>query len=156
MVHTVAMTIINRFALFLSFSLFLASCKTDNKQITSDMIHFPPSGGGQADNAPVITFDSSTCNFGTLAIGEKFPHTFRFTNTGKSALIISNATATCGCTVPEYPKQPLAPGKTGIIHVVFNSTGKSGMQNKIITLTTNTFKGNEELHLVGNVKPKNK
>ncbi|MFM6954742.1 MAG: DUF1573 domain-containing protein [Sphingobacteriaceae bacterium] len=80
---------------------------------------------------------------------------FFFTNTGKSALIISSAAATCGCTVPEYPKEPLAPGKTGIIHVVFNSTGKSGMQNKTITLTTNTFKGNEELHLVGNVKPKN-
>ncbi|MFM7726953.1 MAG: hypothetical protein ACKO7B_09630, partial [Flavobacteriales bacterium] len=68
------------------FTLFAAtllhSCKTDNKQTTSDMIHFPPSGGGSAENAPIITFDSTTCRFGTLAIGEKYPHTFRFTNTG--------------------------------------------------------------------------
>ena len=106
--------------------------------------------------APVMTFAKESHDFGQVNEGDKVVFDFFFTNTGKSALIISNATATCGCTVPEYPKKPLAPGKTGIIHVVFNTTGKSGMQNKIITLTTNTFKGNEELHLVGNVKPKNK
>ncbi len=106
--------------------------------------------------APVMTFAKESHDFGQVNEGDKVVFDFFFTNTGKSALIISSATATCGCTVPEYPKQPLAPGKTGIIHVVFNSAGKSGMQNKIITLTTNTFKGNEELHLVGNVKPKNK
>ena len=103
-----------------------------------------------------MTFAKESHDFGQVNEGDKVVYDFFFTNTGKSALIISSAAATCGCTVPEYPKNPLAPGKTGIIHVVFNSTGKAGMQNKTITLTTNTYKGNEELHLVGNVKPKNK
>jgi hypothetical protein len=136
------------FTLLLFISLITSACSSSN------------SSEGKANvnkaTAPIMTFAKESHDFGQVNEGDKVVFDFFFTNTGKSALIISNATATCGCTVPEYPKQPLAPGKTGIIHVVFNSTGKSGMQNKIITLTTNTFKGNEELHLVGNVKPKNK
>jgi hypothetical protein len=152
MVHTVAMTIINRFALFLSFSLFLASCKTDNKQITSDMIHFPPSGGGQADNAPVITFDSSTCNFGTLAIGEKFPHTFRFTNTGKSPLLITQVNPSCGCTTAkDWPQSPIGPGETGQISVEFNSSGNSGKIDKSISVLTNCIPAVHVLRIQGMV-----
>jgi hypothetical protein len=136
------------FTLLLFISLITSACSSSNST----------EGKANVDKAtaPIMTFAKESHDFGQINEGDKVVFDFFFTNTGKSALIISNATATCGCTVPEYPKQPLAPGKTGIIHVVFNSTGKSGMQNKIITLTTNTFKGNEELHLVGNVKPKNK
>jgi len=136
------------FTLLLFIALITNACSSSNSS----------EGKSNVDKAtaPVMTFAKESHDFGQVNEGDKVVFDFFFTNTGKSALIISNATATCGCTVPEYPKQPLAPGKTGIIHVVFNSTGKSGMQNKIITLTTNTFKGNEELHLVGNVKPKNK
>ena len=137
-----------QFTLLLLIALITNACSSSNSS----------EGKANVDKAtaPVMTFAKESHDFGQVNEGDKVVFDFFFTNTGKSALIISNATATCGCTVPEYPKQPLAPGKTGIIHVVFNSTGKSGMQNKIITLTTNTFKGNEELHLVGNVKPKNK
>ncbi len=136
------------FTLLLFIALITSACSSSNSS----------EGKANVDKAtaPIMTFAKESHDFGQVNEGDKVVFDFFFTNTGKSALIISNATATCGCTVPEYPKQPLAPGKTGIIHVVFNSTGKSGMQNKIITLTTNTFKGNEELHLVGNVKPKNK
>ncbi len=136
------------YTLLLLIAVFTSACSS------------PTNNEGKATvdkaTAPVMTFAKESHDFGQVNEGDKVVFDFFFTNTGKSALIISSATATCGCTVPEYPKQPLAPGKTGIIHVVFNSAGKSGMQNKIITLTTNTFKGNEELHLVGNVKPKNK
>lgn len=137
-----------KFTLLLFIALITSACSSSNSS----------EGKANVDkaSAPIMTFAKESHDFGQVNEGDKVVFDFFFTNTGKSALIISNATATCGCTVPEYPKQPLAPGKTGIIHVVFNSTGKSGMQNKIITLTTNTFKGNEELHLVGNVKPKNK
>jgi hypothetical protein len=137
-----------QFTLLLFIALITSACSSSNNS----------EGKANVDKAtaPIMTFAKESHDFGQVNEGDKVVFNFFFTNTGKSALIISNATATCGCTVPEYPKQPLAPGKTGIIHVVFNSTGKSGMQNKIITLTTNTFKGNEELHLVGNVKPKNK
>jgi hypothetical protein len=136
------------FTLLLFIAVFTSACSSSNNN----------EGKATVDKAtaPVMTFAKESHDFGQVNEGDKVVFDFFFTNTGKSALIISNATATCGCTVPEYPKKPLAPGKTGIIHVVFNTTGKSGMQNKIITLTTNTFKGNEELHLVGNVKPKNK
>ena len=137
-----------QFTLLLLIALFTSACSSSNNN----------EGKATVDKAtaPIMTFAKESHDFGQVNEGDKIVFDFFFTNTGKSALIISSATATCGCTVPEYPKQPLAPGKTGIIHVVFNSAGKSGMQNKIITLTTNTFKGNEELHLVGNVKPKNK
>lgn len=136
------------YTLLLLIAVFTSACSSSNNN----------EGKATVDKAtaPVMTFAKESHDFGQVNEGDKVVFDFFFTNTGKSALIISSATATCGCTVPEYPKQPLAPGKTGIIHVVFNSVGKSGMQNKIITLTTNTFKGNEELHLVGNVKPKNK
>ena len=132
--------------------LFIAALSSACSSPTNNEVKAPVDKA----TAPVMTFAKESHDFGQVNEGDKVVFDFFFTNTGKSALIISSATATCGCTVPEYPKEPVAPGKTGIIHVVFNSAGKSGMQNKIITLTTNTFKGNEELHLVGNVKPKNK
>ena len=137
-----------QFTLLLFIALITSACSSSNSRESKANV--------DKATAPVMTFAKESHDFGQVNEGDKVVFDFFFTNTGKSALIISNATATCGCTVPEYPKQPLAPGNTGIIHVLFNSTGKSGMQNKIITLTTNTFKGNEELHLVGNVKPKNK
>ncbi len=104
--------------------------------------------------APILSFTKESHDFGQITEGDTVRYEFYFTNTGKTPLIISNATATCGCTQPKYPKEPVAPGEKGSIHVVFNSSGKQGMQNKVITLTTNTYKGTEELHLVGDVKPK--
>jgi len=137
-----------QFILLLFIFLLTSACSSSNSTEGKSTV--------DKATAPVMTFAKESHDFGQVNEGDKVVYDFFFTNTGKSALIISSAAATCGCTVSEYPKNPLAPGKTGIIHVVFNSTGKSGMQNKTITLTTNTYKGNEELHLVGNVKPKNK
>ena len=66
-------------------------------------------------------------------------------------MIISNATATCGCTVPEIPKEPVIPGKEGAIKVVFDSTGKMGMQDKIVTVTSNANPAINEVHIVGEI-----
>jgi hypothetical protein len=130
----------------------LLACQSDNKQITSDMIHFPPSGGGQSENAPIISFDSTTCNFGTLAIGEKFPHTFRFTNTGQSPLIITQVNPSCGCTTDkDWPQQPIAPGESGQISIEFNSTGNSGKVDKSISVLTNCIPAVEVLRIQGTV-----
>ena len=104
-------------------------------------------------NAPVIKFEQNSYYFGQINSGEKASHDFEFTNTGKSPLIITSATATCGCTVPDYPKEPIAPGEDGKISVVFNSEGKEGMQNKVITITANTVPATTEVHLLGDVKP---
>lgn len=102
-------------------------------------------------NAPAFKFEKEVYDFGQIKEGEKVSYDFKFTNIGKSPLIISSATATCGCTIPDYPKEPVAPGASGIIRVVFNSTGKPGMQNKIVSITANTIPSLTEVNILGNV-----
>jgi hypothetical protein len=77
-------------------------------------------------------------NFGKIIQGEKVTYSFKFTNTGKSDLVITGASGSCGCTVPSFPKGPITPGKSGLIDVLFNSEGKKGIQNKTITVLANT------------------
>jgi Protein of unknown function (DUF1573). len=76
-------------------------------------------------------------DFGKVSEGEKLSYTFIFNNKGTSDLIISSATTTCGCTVPKYDKKPIAPGANGNMEVVFDTSGRSGMQTKIITVKSN-------------------
>ena len=102
-------------------------------------------------NSPVFKFEKEVYDFGEINDGEKVTYDFKFKNIGNSPLIISSATATCGCTIPEYPKEPVAPGAEGLIRVVFNSAGKAGMQNKIISITANTVPSLTELNILGNV-----
>ncbi|MGB5980354.1 MAG: DUF1573 domain-containing protein [Cyclobacteriaceae bacterium] len=103
---------------------------------------------------PAISFEKEEHDFGTINEGDVVEHTFAFTNTGEKPLIISNASASCGCTVPEWPKQPIPPGKTGEIKARFNSTGKPNQQNKTITITANTFPEKNTLRIKANVMPK--
>ena len=106
--------------------------------------------------AASISFDKKEYNFGTVNEGETVKTTFIVTNTGKGDLVITNAQASCGCTVPVWPKKPITPGKTGEIQVSFNTNGKPNRQSKSITLTTNTEKGREVLKISGMVTPKKK
>lgn len=76
---------------------------------------------------------------------------FNFKNTGKVPLVITNATSSCGCTVPEYPKEAIAPGESGAIKVVYNGSGKDAI-SKTVTLTTNTEQGTELLTIKAFVK----
>lgn len=132
-------------------TFFLASCNSNKKtalsaeSTTTDSVALAP------EDAPVIKFEKSSFDFGKITAGEKVSYDFKFTNTGKSPLIISNATATCGCTVPDYPHEPILPGASSVIKVVFNSEGKSGMQNKVVTITSNTVPTATEVFLVGEV-----
>ena len=105
-------------------------------------------------NATAIKFDEESFDFGKVTDGEKVSHAFKFTNDGDSPLIISNAVASCGCTTPEWPKSPVLPGKTGEISVTFNSAGKQGLQDKLITVTANTNPAQNVVHLVGEVLTK--
>jgi hypothetical protein len=107
-----------------------------------------------AANAPVMKFEFESHDFGKLKQGDKVTYEFKFTNTGKSPLIITNATATCGCTTPEWPKVPLQPGEGGKITVTFNSAAKSGLQDKLITITANTNPAQSMVHLIGEVTTK--
>ncbi len=90
--------------------------------------------------------------FGTITEGDKVEYNFRFKNTGKKPLVISNAHASCGCTVPEKPEKPVMPGETSFIKVVFNSKGKSGHQEKSIFVSSNARPSFPDLTLLGEVK----
>lgn len=103
-------------------------------------------------NAPDFKFEVEEYNFGSIKQGDKVTYDFEFTNTGKEPLIISGAAGSCGCTVPSYPKEPIAKSAKAVIHVEFNSTGKMGMQDKTVTLTSNSKSGSKVLHLKGNVE----
>lgn len=105
-------------------------------------------------NAPVMNFDKSSYDFGKINRGDKVTYNFKFTNTGKSPLIITSAVASCGCTTPNWPKTPITPGQSGQITVVFNSTGKVGLQDKMVTITANTNPAQTVVHLVGEVLEK--
>ena len=104
-----------------------------------------------SSDSPAFKFVKESFDFGEITQGEIISYDFKFTNIGKSPLIITNALATCGCTVPDYPKEPVAPGAEGIIKVVFDSSGKLGMQNKVISITANTVPGNTQINILGNV-----
>src|SRR5436190_23033204 len=97
--------------------------------INPDVMKNPASASSSKDKAASaeIKFEEEAYDFGTIKEGEKISHEFKFKNTGKSDLLITSATASCGCTVPEWPKDPIPPGGNGVIKVSFNSEGKGGM-----------------------------
>ena len=101
---------------------------------------------------PAITFEEVKYDFGSVAQGGIVDHTFKFKNTGNAPLVISNIGVSCGCTTPEWTKAPVMPGKTGSITAHFNSTGKIGMQNKVLTIESNAAAGSTTVALVGEVK----
>ena len=105
-------------------------------------------------SGPVITFEEESHDFGDIYQGDKVEHVFNFTNSGNEPLIITNVQTTCGCTAPEWPRDPVVPGQTSSITVRFNSTGKSGKQNKVITIVSNATTPKNQVVITANVLPK--
>lgn len=101
---------------------------------------------------PIMTFEKTTHDFGTITQGTVASYSFQFVNTGALDLVISNAVGSCGCTVPEYPTTAIMPGDGGIIKVNFNSAGKSGLQTKTVTITNNTKSKTQILTINANVE----
>jgi hypothetical protein len=109
----------------------------------------------QSANEPQaeITFEKTSFDFGEIKQGQVVNATFKYKNTGKAPLILSNVATTCGCTVPAWAKEPLAPGKSAEITATFNSAGKMGQQNKVITVFSNAKSAQTQVSINCNVTP---
>lgn len=101
-----------------------------------------------------LEFEQMEFDFGTIDEGKVVEHEFNFTNTGESPLVISNVQASCGCTSPDWTKTPVKPGDSGFVKVVFNSSGKSGVQSPTVSIQANTSPSVTRLRLKGNVNDK--
>lgn len=131
--------------------IFTTSCK-EKDALKLDV------NNAQVENAngkvPVMTFEEQEFDFGTIKEGDKVEHIFTFKNTGDADLIIADAKGSCGCTIPEYKKEPIKPGESSSMKVSFDSTGKPGDQHKSVNITANTAAGNEILKIQASVTPK--
>ncbi|MCF8283578.1 MAG: DUF1573 domain-containing protein [Sphingobacteriales bacterium] len=134
----------------ISVLTFVACGNKDSKQVSMEV---PLTADGKVDTTklPKFEFTQDAYDFGSIKQGEKISYAFIFKNTGSTPLIISSASASCGCTVPSYPEDPIQPGAESKIDVVFDSNGKMGMQTKTITLVANTIPNTKVLYLRGEV-----
>ncbi len=126
------------FAFVLAASFSSCAPKKHN-EADPEMINIGATANAHAPKGspPEMKFTEDVHDFGKISKGERVTYAFEFVNTGGSDLMISNAHGSCGCTVPDYPKKPIHPGEKGVVNVEFNSEGKSGKQEKTVTLTTN-------------------
>lgn len=122
----------------------------------ADLVYNPVRSDASIDSSflPIMTWQDTLFDFGSINEGDVVEHTYRFTNTGTAPLLINQATSTCGCTIPEWPKNPIPPDSTGAIVVKFNSLNKPGHQTKVVTIFANTFPNSSKVSITGNVNPK--
>ncbi len=157
-----------KFFSILFISIIIFSCNEENtsmdgenmddkETLSTDLINNPETASNANENnvneadLPIMTFNEEEFNFGQINEGDVVTHNFAFTNTGHNDLIISNAKASCGCTIPYYPKEPIASGATDTIKVQFDSKGKSGQTTKSITITTNSIPNNQVIYIKGEI-----
>jgi hypothetical protein len=136
----------------LAFALTSCAPKKADK-VSTDMVNISATASGNAPTGrePEIRFERDVHDFKVISQGERVTTAFRFKNVGGSPLLIEEASGSCGCTVPEYPKEPIPPGGEGVINVEFNSEGKSGQQEKTVRLTTNCKEATKVLTIKANV-----
>ena len=165
-------TILNLFALVMAFGLFVAcggadSATAEDATDATETVATNETGDAATLNAANATeepagpttsieYTETTHDFGEAMEGEKVRHVYAFTNTGTEPLVISNAKGSCGCTVPDWPREPIAPGAAGEIVVEFDTKGKGSVegkpQTKRVTVTANTDPVNTFLTITGKVK----
>lgn len=123
----------------------------------ADLVYNPVRPDGSIDSSylPILTWEQDVYDFGTIFEGDVVTRQYTFQNTGTAPLLIINATSTCGCTVPEWPKKPIQPDSTSSITVKFNSLNKPGAQSKEVTIFANTFPNTSKITIKGNVNTKN-
>ncbi|MGB3343955.1 MAG: DUF1573 domain-containing protein [Aequorivita sp.] len=132
-----------------------SSCK-DNAadKVNEENVATAADRDAESGKFPVITFEESQFDFGTIAQGTNVEHIFKFKNTGDAPLMIVDAKSSCGCTVPQYTKEAISPGAEGQMLVKFNGSGQNQV-SKTVTITTNTKAGTETLTIKAFVTPRN-
>ena len=138
------------FFLFITCAIF-SSCDIRH----NDAQHASIANAGDKSNVftdtTTVQIIDSVYNFGKVTDGENVVYSYRFKNNGSKPLVISQASASCGCTVPEKPEQPIKPGETGFLKIVFNSTGRVGPVHKEVTVISNAYPAFPVLQLIGEV-----
>ena len=129
---------------------------TDQGRISTDLINISATASSSDiasnESGPILEMDNISFNFGTIAAGKRVNHLFKFVNSGDSPLLLANVHATCGCTVAKsWPKDPIMPGQGGEIVVEFDSSNRTGHQDKAIHVVSNARPASLALKLTGNV-----
>ena len=133
------------------FALSACNQKSDGK-LSTDLVTSPKSATENSEKQAIIKFDKEWHDFGTLLQGEVVTYSFHFTNTGNMPLIISSVKSSCGCTVGNYPHEPIEPGKDGSIKVTYDSKGHHGFQSRTLTVMTNTIPAKTTLRIKATVQ----
>ena len=135
----------------------VAACNNTEPPLSTEAIY--ASREESAKQLTSVQWIDSVRNFGKIMEGQKLAVSFRFKNTGDKPLVIISVEPACGCTVADYPKQPIKPGEEGEITGEFNSQGRPGQQHKTVTVKTNTPVGTHvvafEVNVVGNAQNQN-
>lgn len=124
------------------------SCNNGNNENVPGQETEPGTGIAQ------LEFSRLEHDFGKISAGEKVGTIFTFANTGDGDLIITSASTSCGCTVPKYSKKPIAPGESGTLEVVFDSSGRAGLQTKTVTVQSNASKPVIVLKITADIETK--
>ena len=152
---------------FIILTIFFSACEPATEDNTSenqhkpyvpkgdrsDLVYNPIRSDGTIDSSylPIIAFDATEFDYGEILEGDIIEHDFEFKNVGTAPLLIAEAKSSCGCTVPEWSKEPVAPGTAGTIKVKFDSKGRAGAQNKEVTIFANTIPSKSVLRIKGTV-----
>jgi Protein of unknown function (DUF1573) len=136
-----------RIVLILIAGLSLYACTTGDKKAAAGGISKEEGAKALRDSANFTSIewvDSTFKDLGQIKEGQQVEVSFRFKNSGSKNLVIADVTASCGCTIPEKPEKPFAPGEEGVIKAKFNSSGRSGEARKEVYVTANTMPSNSQ------------
>lgn len=132
-------------------ALAVTAQNTQTKAQPAQVVTPPNATAADNPNAGEFGFNEETYDFGKIPKGTPVTHDFNFTNNGKEPIVISNVQASCGCTTPSWPKEPILPGKTATIKVQYNAANPGGF-NKSITITSNSKTPTKVLYIKGTVE----
>ncbi|WP_254527983.1 MULTISPECIES: DUF1573 domain-containing protein [unclassified Sphingobacterium] len=138
---------------FVAATVLFASCNQEGKKADADAQNTTETVATKGnDGIGKMQFEETVYDFGKIKEGEVVKHVFKFENTGTSPVILSQVSASCGCTTPTFTTTPVLPGKVGEIAVEFNSSGQVGQQQKIITIASNAEANISTVQLKGEVE----